>query len=230
MCASNAQEYLSNIVSFAHNYDFAVISAIVIVDHSPTLTQFSGVTNVPSGYLNEFNNLASGALDPVSQHCKRSRVPIVWDSETYAASNCLNMWELQAAYGLKEGISVAMHLPHGKHFFFGMDCDRDLKKRPDLLKNITSDFLTYMSYAQAGAFEILNGDAGDACLGSTLSSRELDALKFTMDGKTAADIANLIGSSARVVELRLIKAMRKLGCSTKYQAVLKAIRLGHITC
>jgi len=230
MFATSINEYLSNIVAFAHSYDFATISAIVIIDHSPSLTQFSCVTNVPKGYLDEFNSLEAGAVDPVSQHCKRSNAPIVWNLGTYVASGSSKMWERQASFGLREGVSVAMHLPHGKHFFFGMDCDRDLNKHPKILKSIVSDFLTFATYAQAGAFEIINGNAEDACINSALSSQEVDALRYTMDGYTTAEIADLIGTSFRTVELRLIKVARKLGCSTKYQAVLKAIRLGYITC
>lgn len=228
MFSANAKEYLSNIVAFAHAYDFASISAVIVIDHSPLLTQFSGVTNVPKGYLEEFNSLDAGAIDPVSQHCKHSSTPIIWNSETYKASDASIMWEQQASFGLKEGISVAMHLPHGKHFFFGMDCDRNLNKHPKLLNGIVSDFLTFATYAQAGAFEIINGDAGG--LDPALSSLEVDALRYTMDGHTAAEIADRIYTSPRTVELRLTKAVHKLGCSTKYQAILKAIRLGYISC
>ena len=230
MCAADSKEYLSNIVAFAHNYDFEAISAVVIIDHSPYLTQFSGISHVPAGYLEEFNSLEAGAADPVSQHCKRSSLPIIWNHETYVATSSTELWERQAAFGLKEGISVAMHLPHGKHFFFGMDCDRNLNKHPQLLNSIVSEFLTFTSYAQAGAFEIVNGDASQAFADSALSSGEVDALKYTMDGYTTSEIADRICSSSRTIELRLLKATRKLGCSTKYEAVLRAMRLGYISC
>jgi DNA-binding CsgD family transcriptional regulator len=185
---------------------------------------------VPSGYLEEFNNLEGGAADPVSQHCKRSSLPIVWNAETYVASGASAMWERQAAFGLREGISIAMHLAHGKHFFIGMDCDRQLGRNPRLLSSVMSDFLTFTSYAQAGAYEIINSDAGKVDANSPLSSREVDALKYTMDGYTPSQIADSIGASSRTVELRLLKATQKLRCTTKYQAVLKAIRLGYIAC
>lgn len=228
--ASTASEYLVQIANFAHAYDFPFVSAVVITDHSPTLTEFTGITNVPNQYLNEFNNLDHGALDPVSQHCKEFATPIVWDSRTYIEKGCSCMWELQAAHGLKEGISAALHLPHGKHFFFGVDGDRSLKSNPKSLQGVLKDFQLYMPYAQAAAFEIVNGDSTKSLTHQGLSRRELDALKYTMDGYAPADIAKAIGTSERAVELRITKAMHNLDCATKYQAVLKAIRLGYIDC
>ena len=228
--ANTERDYLATLTSFAHNYGFRFVSAIVIIDHSPTLTQFSGITNVPHEYLEEFNNLDSGAADPVSQHCKRYSTPIVWNAQTYADNGCLDMWERQAAHGLREGLSAALHLPHGKHFFFGVDGDRPLKAKPAALKRLTEDFHLYMTYAQAAAFEMVTGDVSQTDGSNLISNQELDALKYTMDGRTTIEIAKLIGSSERTVELRLARAMRILECSTKYQAVLRAIRLGYISC
>ncbi|MGN6526633.1 MAG: autoinducer binding domain-containing protein [Burkholderiaceae bacterium] len=227
--ASTADDYLAALTSFAQDHDFSFVSAIVIIDHSPTLTQFSSITNVPKEYLDEFNDLECGSMDPVSQHCKRHSSPIFWNSQTYAENGHSEMWERQAAHGLKEGLSAAMHLPHGKHFFFGVDGDQCLKTKPALLKCMIADFQIYMTYAQAAAFEIVSGDASRNIDGN-LSTRELDALKHIMDGRTTPEIAKRIGTSERTVELRLAKAMNNLGCTTRYQAVLRAIRLGYIAC
>jgi len=62
----------------------------------------------------------------------------------------------------------------------------------------------------------------------TLSSRELEALRWTMDGKTAWEVGTILGISERTAVLHLNNAMRKLECVNKHQAVLKALRLGLI--
>jgi DNA-binding CsgD family transcriptional regulator len=61
-----------------------------------------------------------------------------------------------------------------------------------------------------------------------LTPRELEALRWTMDGKTAWEVGNILGITERTAVLHVSNAMHKLGCSTKHQAVLKALRLGLI--
>jgi DNA-binding NarL/FixJ family response regulator len=57
----------------------------------------------------------------------------------------------------------------------------------------------------------------------------LDALRLTADGNTCSDIAKRVGASERTIDLRLKNVARKLGCSSKYEAVLRAIRLGYVS-
>jgi DNA-binding CsgD family transcriptional regulator len=61
-----------------------------------------------------------------------------------------------------------------------------------------------------------------------LTPRELEALRWTMDGKTAWEVGSILGITERTAVLHLNNAMRKLGCVNKHQAVLKALRLGLI--
>jgi DNA-binding CsgD family transcriptional regulator len=59
-----------------------------------------------------------------------------------------------------------------------------------------------------------------------LTPRELDCLRWTMEGKTAWEVGTILGISERTAVLHLNNGMHKLGCSNKHQAVLKALRLG----
>jgi DNA-binding CsgD family transcriptional regulator len=61
-----------------------------------------------------------------------------------------------------------------------------------------------------------------------LTARELEALRWTMDGKTAWEVGAILGISERTAVLHVNNAMHKLGCSSKHQAVIKALRLGLI--
>ena len=62
-----------------------------------------------------------------------------------------------------------------------------------------------------------------------LSAREIDTLRWTADGKTAAEIAKIIGISRRTVESYISNAMKKLGASTRSAAAVKAYGLGLLT-
>ena len=59
----------------------------------------------------------------------------------------------------------------------------------------------------------------------TPTAPELEALRWTMDGMTDAEIGTRLGLPEREITSRLRSAMHKLGCKTKYEAVLKAIKL-----
>jgi DNA-binding CsgD family transcriptional regulator len=60
----------------------------------------------------------------------------------------------------------------------------------------------------------------------SLTAREIDSLKWTAEGKTAAEIAQIVGISRRTVESYISSAMRKLGASTRSAAAVRAYGLG----
>jgi len=55
-----------------------------------------------------------------------------------------------------------------------------------------------------------------------LTRREAEVLSWAARGKTSADIGLLLGVGDRTVDFHMENAMRKLGVSTRIQAVLKA--------
>ncbi|AMB88388.1 LuxR family transcriptional regulator [Pseudomonas agarici] len=59
-----------------------------------------------------------------------------------------------------------------------------------------------------------------------LSPRETEILKWTAEGKTAAEIANILNLTARTVGFHMSTIMRKLGVSNKASAVLRAAKSG----
>ena len=122
-----------------------------------------------------------------------------------------------------------MHLPRGKHFALGFDsAERSCVSRRAKL-GLTLDFLEFASYAQAAAFYLCLPYAGGRDI-NTLAAGELDALRRSMDGLSEWEIGNAMSISETEVLLRLQRAMIKLGCVTKYEAALRAIRLGLVAC
>ena len=94
---------------------------------------------------------------------------------------------------------------------------------------LTLDFQTFTSYAQAAAFDLCLPYAGSHNP-KVLATGELDALRRSIDGFNDWEVGNAMGISEREVTLRLQRAMEKLGCTTKYEAALRAIRLGLVDC
>jgi DNA-binding CsgD family transcriptional regulator len=122
---------------------------------------------------------------------------------------------------------MALHLPEGKHFQLGVDRDQPLPGDRAELTRIVADLQLFAVHALDVAMRVLipQGHSEDA---PQLTPRELEALRWTMDGKTAWEVGTILGISERTAVLHLNNAMRKLGCVNKHQAVLKALRLGLI--
>ena len=226
--AASVRDFKRQFVDFAQDLGFETVGVMVVTKHSPTLTEYQMLNNAPAAYLNEFHNRDHCRVDPVNNHCKRSSAPIVWDRRTYGSQNVEALWELQAPFGYRSGIAVAMHLARGMHFMFGANWSRDRCETVPHFKAIAEDVLSFAAYAQAAAFELSAPTRPDPGNTWFLTLSELEALRWTMDGLTSWEIGRKMALSGSDVTLRLQRAMKKLGCGSKYEAVLKAIKLGLI--
>jgi DNA-binding CsgD family transcriptional regulator len=226
----SVKDFSKLLALFAHQRGFRTFGATVITDHSPTLTEFQYISNAADAYRADFEDLAAASIDPVSQHCKRSSSPLVWSQSDYVQSGRGSLWEHQAQYGYCSGISLALHLPRGRHFLFGVDCERAQCCTPAGMARLSEDVHLFAAHAQAAAFDLCTPAAAASTNGSPLTSLELETLRWTMDGMTNWEIGRKLGLSERDVARRLRKSADALGCSTKYETVLRAIALGLIDC
>lgn len=61
-----------------------------------------------------------------------------------------------------------------------------------------------------------------------ITQRQLECLSWTQEGKSAVDIGQILGISARTVEGHLAKVCSHFGVRTRIQAVIKAKDLGFL--
>jgi DNA-binding CsgD family transcriptional regulator len=61
-----------------------------------------------------------------------------------------------------------------------------------------------------------------------LTSREVEILKWTGDGKSSQDIADILILSRNTVEYHVKNAVNKLGATNKTAAVVRAALLGFL--
>ncbi|MBV8500164.1 MAG: LuxR family transcriptional regulator [Paucibacter sp.] len=228
--AKNREEFRSEIVRFAQGLGFETVSATAVFDHSVTESEFDTVDNTPLAWHDYFNDRNVWRVDPVMQHCKRHSVPIVWGQDTYVKRGLGNLWEEQAQFGYRSGVCMALHLPEGRHFLIGVDRSQPLPTNDTVaLTRMVADLQLFAVYAQEAAWRVIMPKEQDAStIHARLSPRELECLRWTMDGKTAWEVGGILGITERTAVLHIGNAMRKLDCASKHQAVLKALRLGLI--
>ncbi len=220
-------EFQSEVVGFAKRLGFETIAATLVVDHFLGDAEFISVDNTPQAYVESFQLPEKGRRDPVTQHCKRQSVPIIWDQGTYVRDGQGDLWEEQARFGYRNGIALALHMPEGRHFMLGVDRDQPVPPDPTELTRLVAELQLFAVFAHESALRILVPAPSEASAPS-LTPRELEALRWTMEGKTAWEVGALLGISERTAVLHVNNAMHKLGCVSKHQAVLKALRLGLI--
>jgi DNA-binding CsgD family transcriptional regulator len=225
--ARDPVELRNQIIRFAQTLGFDIVSAMTVVDNGLGQSQFFTVHNTPLGYGEIFNNRGFGRSDPVMQHCRGHTVPIVWDQGTYTSVGQGPQWEEQARFGFRTGIALALHLPEGRHFQLGVDRDRPLPLDRMELTRLVADLQLFAVHAVDAALRVLVPQANDLEQ-PTLTPRELESLRWTMEGKTAWEVGKILGISERTAVLHINNAMHKLQCVSKHQAVLKAMRLGLI--
>ncbi len=225
--ARNREEFRGEVKRFTHGLEFETYTAITVLDHAIGKSEFHVVDNCPDGFVEAMYSPQLQRQDPVMQHCKRNSVPIVWDQSTYVRSGAAELWDAQARFGYKTGICLALHLPEGRHFVLGVDRDKPLPSDPIQLTRIVADLQLFAVHALDTAMRVLLPPE-QQLEAPKLTPRELECLRWTMEGKTAWEVGSILSITERTAVLHLNSAMHKLGCSSKHQAVLKALRMGLI--
>lgn len=228
--ATSVSDFKRQVVTYIQDLGFSTFGAMVVTDHSPTLREFQIVNNAPEAYLDDFGNKTHTLIDPVLQHCKHSSSPLVWDRRHYSGPDTSLLWDLQEPYGYRSGLALGMHTGRGRHFVFGANWAIDRCADVHHFKAIAEDVLDFAQHAQAAAFELTCPSKPDPESNWLLSREELETLRWTTDGLTSWEVGARMALSERNVTLLLSRAIQKLGCSSKYEAGLRAIRLGLIDC
>ena len=225
--ATNQDQFRAVVIRFAQNLGFDKVSAMVAVDHVGAESEFVAVHNAPLAYLRTFEDLSVSKRDPIAQHCKRNTVPILWGQHTYLQKNAIEQWEHQAHFGYRNGIAMALHLPEGRHFMLGVERDQELPSDASELTRVVADLQLFAVHAQDTALRVLVSEAARPEL-PALTPRELEVLRWTMEGKVTNEISALLGIAERTTVFHIQNAMLKLNCNSKHVAVVKALRLGLI--
>ena len=229
LTARTREQFREEVVRFSRALGFDTVAATSVVDHSVNEAEFDTVDNTPESFHAVYKNRSNWRRDPVMQHIKRQSVPIVWNQATYVESGMGEMWEEQAQFGYRCGIALALHLPEGRHFLLGVNRDSALPAETVALTRAVADLQLFAVCAQETAWRVILPRESDAhSINVRLTPRELECLKWTMDGKTAWEVGSILSITERTAVLHIGNAMRKLDCNSKHQAVLKALRLGLI--
>jgi DNA-binding CsgD family transcriptional regulator len=222
--AQTVDELQCELVRRTRSAGFEYVSATILEDRSVGAEAPVCIHNTPAGRLEAFESPHNCRRDPAAQHCRRNSLPLVWDQKTYLSAGQANLWESQARFGYKTGIALALHMPAGRHFMFGVDRDQPLPSDEAELTALIADVHLLAVYANEAVSRVVLPPADRSS--TKLAKRELDCLSWTMEGKTAWEVGAILGIAETTVVSYLRSATRKLGCINKQQAVARALRSG----
>jgi DNA-binding CsgD family transcriptional regulator len=225
--AKDQAQFQSVVIRFAQQLGFEKVAAMVAVDRPGVSPEFTSVHNAPMAWERAIEDLEMARRDPVMQHCRRNTMPIIWTQKTYLEKGLIDLWDAQAEFGYRNGIAMSLHLPEGRHFTIGVERDQTLPMDRGELTRMVADLQLFAVHAQDTAMRVLVSEALQPERPS-ITPREMEVLRWTMDGKTAKEVGDLMNITERTAIQHLQNSMRKLDCNSKHQAVLKALRLGLI--
>ncbi len=218
----------SRLVRFANNIGFGIISGALVVEHAAGKVSTFHLGNTPEAFQSTFASSNIGKRDPVMRRLKRLSAPFVYDQAMYVNEEAGDLWEMQARFGYKTGIAMALHLPGGKHFVMGVDRDQPLPDDDVAVTRMMADLQLLAVHAQETAVRLLTPQTADTLYAPALTERELEILKWTAEGKSAWAVGQILSISEHAVKYHVKKILVKLGSGSKHQAAAKAKALGLI--
>ncbi len=216
----------ARLVGLSQALGFPYLSATLVVEQPGSPAIMVSLDERPDGYLDTQKNVPNSRRDPVLQRLKASSTPFVYDQSFYADAQAGDLWEEQAAFGYRNGVAMALHLPGGRHFLLGVDRPEGLPRNERTLTRLLADLQLLAVHTQEAAVRLLLDEAIASGEIPSLTTRELEVLRWTMVGKDTWSVAQLLQITESTANFHLRNAERKLGVSSKFQAVLKAMALG----
>jgi DNA-binding CsgD family transcriptional regulator len=223
--SADLSSFERGLVRLAGELDFSLVCGTLVVEQPGDEPLFVSVGNVPRDFAESFADPNDSKRDPLLQKLKRLSVPVIYDQTTYVNSGAADLWEQQARYGYHTGVAVALHLPNHVHFVLGVDRRDPLPRDDSLMTRLMGDLQLVAVHAQDAAVRLLKQDRPVADE-QALTPRELEVLKLTMEGLTAAQISDRLMISVPTVNFHTRNLREKLGAHSKHQAVLTALRRG----
>jgi DNA-binding CsgD family transcriptional regulator len=185
------------------------------------------INGYPENWVEHYFEQDFNKSDPVLAYCAKHIVPIQWhDFALEPLSRAERVMIEAAEFGLKTGISMPVHSPHGELGVLSFALNRD----DNGAKELTEQAKPYIQLLAAHLHEAVRRVFGlienDGKLQLTL--REQECLRWAADGKTSWEIAQLLRMSERTVNFHLNNAMLKLDVTNRSHAVAKATLQGLI--
>lgn len=189
----------------------------------------------PEEWVRAFSERKLFNVDPVFRRADSTMRPFFWDSEEFRSGLTQQQQAILAeasVYGIAHGYTVPIHLP-GPRGAYPASCsvvaDDALAEPPT--KYVVQLMAYFLYDAAIRLSEAVTRDV-EPTVGRTtieLSNRERQCLELVAQGKSDWVAGKLLGISERTVHNHIERAKRRLGVTTRVQAIVHALATGQIS-
>lgn len=184
------------------------------------------VRNFPPGW--EYGWERFSIHDPYYHECFRGTLPFDWNdlhkSGKLSPIEC-EAWQYLDDIGLGRGVTTPIHFPDGRFAVLSAIVDKSNVNWLDI-RNKTEDMMLDLAHLYRHTLSKLRLEEEIPVVDPfKLSRREKECLHWIGAGKTAPEIAIILGLSTETVRMYLKNARCRLGAHTTAQAAMNAAQL-----
>lgn len=180
--------------------------------------------NYPVAWQTRYREMNYLAIDPTVHHGMRSILPIVWSDDVFASAR--ELWEDARSFGLHFGWAQSSHDANGVGGLLTLARSCEPLSEAELQdKELKMAWLTQV--AHLGMSRCLTPKLMPEAA-AQLSSREIEVLRWTAEGKTSSEISDILNISERTVNFHVSNAVTKLNAANKTAAAIRAAVLGFL--
>lgn len=218
--APGEQEIFDEIISAARGLGFEYCSYGLRFPFPMSNPKVLTLFEYPRAWAERYHEAGYVRTDPTVLHGRRNRTPVIWSDELFAPTP--ELWSEAQSFGLRVGWAQSSLDANGVVGMLTLARSgeqlsaNELKAKEGRMRWLSN--VAHLALTQA-LTPTLAQDLH-------LTSRELEILKWTADGKTSGEIAQILAISSDTVNFHVSNATGKLGTSNKTAAVVRAVMLG----
>jgi DNA-binding CsgD family transcriptional regulator len=181
-------------------------------------------SNYPLDWRRTYVQMRFARIDPAVTHCRLSSLPVIWGMEAEtgheAGPEVDELLNGARSYGIKAGVSFPIRGSGGEWGMLNLNGGEE--RLPDeTLGRVLRLGGVVASLTHLAARNLLFCTSGLPDF-RTLSQREIACLKWSAEGKTSWETAQILGISERTVNFHNRNAMEKIGAVNKRHAATLA--------
>lgn len=186
------------------------------------LSRLIVATTLPAEYVAEFDRAKLLHKCPVAPMIAESALPFSWSIDDKDPLRGLNfakqLLDLQRRFRIPTHVAMGLNSVDGDRFVLDFAGVRPILRQAELNE---------IGMLSLHAFDVFDRirRASNAATSIPLTSRELEVVRWTAQGKTSVEIGRILSLSDHTVNAYMTNAIKKLDCVNRTQLVAKAIRL-----
>ncbi|RYH63013.1 MAG: LuxR family transcriptional regulator [Alcaligenaceae bacterium] len=186
-----------------------------------TRPRFFTISNYDPRWVQRYKDQDYLQVDPTVLHGCASLVPLVWDEGVI--SRAPQFWSEARSFGLRFGWAQSCFDGAGRVGMLSLArssetfSPREMAAHDPLWRWLAQEAHLAMSARM---------DTGRAASRPLLTARQVEVLKWTADGKTCEEVAQILGISEHTVHFHVKNAVAALAANNKAAAVSRAAQLG----